>query len=477
MAMCRSIVLLACFMFLYSGNALAQSPPPFAAGTASRIDSLRRTDPVLAVAVAVVRGDSIVWEAGFGGADAHSVFRVASVAKSITAVAAMMLAQEGRLDLDAPISRYLRGPIPQPEGSAPLTSRHLLMMTGGVPHTVRFNWADGPARLGEEGMLRRYGFVAFPPGQRFHYSNMSFGVLQSVISGASGQSYERYMDQVFRRAGMTDTRLEPRGSDLPGYLGSSRLAPGGLEPDGGAGFRSSARDLARLAAALLGRRLLDSASLAAMWNFERQAWYGLGWWRDVGRVTETIVLADGAGAGGSATIMLDTRRRMAAIVLLNRGSDVAPSLAGDLLAAAARDMGDPLPASQPPVPPALFVERPFDATAEWQGDWCGTIMVDSSRVPVVIRIHPGRVPEVALAGGASVAGTNATVAEGLLSTTFPAMLESGEPAGQPHVVRLRVMLHGSSLVGYVMAQSTGPRPLFMLPYAVTLTRAAGACQP
>ena len=98
--------------------------------------------PVAGLAVAVIRGGSLAGFYGHGVADVGSgtpvgpdtVFRIASVTKTITAVAVMQLVERGLVDLDAPASRYLRAfrLIPARPGFGPATLRHLLTHTAGV---------------------------------------------------------------------------------------------------------------------------------------------------------------------------------------------------------------------------------------------------------------------------------------------------------------------------------------------------------
>ena len=446
---------------------------PRLAPMVAKLDSLVAADPQLVISAAVVEGGKVTWEAGFGSfnghrADATAVAPIASVSKSITAVGALLLAQEGRLDLDAPIDRYL-GPARARNAAKGVTTRQLLSMTAGYPHLVRFYWYGGPAALGIDSVLGRYAVPAFPPGERFHYSNLSFEVVAAVIEKASGLSFADYMrTHVFDQAGMGDTRLRPRIGDEnapPGYAGQTALPVGGLEPNGGAGFRSSAHDLASLAAALLGGRILNGESRAALWDFSTRGFYALGWWRDLGRGTEQIAIADGAMAGGSATLAVDPRRGLAAAVVLNRGNGATPPLAGGLLRAL--DPSAP-PSARPNLPAALRTEA-FVGAAALDGTWCGT--VDSDRQSALARlvVH-GTEFTLALDGAPGATGSAPAITDGVLQVQFPATLPFPDVATTPHSVTLFVRQAGDSLAGYAMAASSGARPLFNLPFPVRLSR-------
>ncbi len=108
----------------------------------ARVGEVLNRWPVAGLAVGVIRGGSLAWFHGYGVADVSSgtpvdqdtVFRIASVTKTITAVAVMQLQEQGMVDLDAPASRYLRAfrLIPARAGYRPVTLRHLLTHTSGV---------------------------------------------------------------------------------------------------------------------------------------------------------------------------------------------------------------------------------------------------------------------------------------------------------------------------------------------------------
>lgn len=108
----------------------------------ARVGEILNRWPVAGLAVGVIRGGSLAWFHGHGVADVGSgtpvgsdtVFRIASVTKTITAVAVMQLQERGFVDLDAPASRYLRAfrLIPARPRFRPATLRHLLTHTAGV---------------------------------------------------------------------------------------------------------------------------------------------------------------------------------------------------------------------------------------------------------------------------------------------------------------------------------------------------------
>jgi CubicO group peptidase (beta-lactamase class C family) len=135
------------------------------------------------VAVAVARGGSIIWEEGFGWANresglqaaANTPFSLASITKPFTTTTLMILAAEGKLDLDDPASKYLRqsnvqGPNGNPNEA---TLRRLGAHVGGLPSMFEWCFPNRTQCLPTaEDLLRDYGRLAYPPGSCYEYSNI-----------------------------------------------------------------------------------------------------------------------------------------------------------------------------------------------------------------------------------------------------------------------------------------------------------------
>jgi CubicO group peptidase (beta-lactamase class C family) len=155
-----------------------------------------------------------VWEAAAGLAErergirasAETIYPVASVAKSVTATAVMLLAERGLVRLDEPVHTYVGAGLVRVYRGDPdaVTVRTLLNMTAGMPHLYHHYWGDEPADTLPEGeLVRQYGFGAFEPGRHFHYSNMAYGVLQHLITRTSGKPFPRFVrEDVFAPMGL-----------------------------------------------------------------------------------------------------------------------------------------------------------------------------------------------------------------------------------------------------------------------------------
>jgi CubicO group peptidase (beta-lactamase class C family) len=197
--------------------------------------------------------------------NADTVFRIASMTKSFTAVAILSLRDEGKLSLDDPAERFIPElkSLRYPTADSPrITIRHLLSHSEGFPEDNP--WGDQQLKVTREEMLRMIaGGIPFSnaPGVAYEYSNYGFAMLGEIVSRASGKPYNTYVaEKILQPLGMSATTMEP--SSVP----SERLAHGyrwederwkeePLLRDGAfgsmGGMLTSIRDLSRYVAAHL----------------------------------------------------------------------------------------------------------------------------------------------------------------------------------------------------------------------------------
>lgn len=152
-------------------------------------------------------------------ASSNSAFRVASMTKSITAMAILKLRDEGKLELDDPASLY----VPEmtnidylTEDAPEITIRHLLTHASGFPEDNA--WGDRQLDSSDEELLDIYNegiYFSDIPGTGYEYSNIGFSTLGLIIKEVSGQSYQKYIhENILAPSGMTDTFWEY--SEVPG---------------------------------------------------------------------------------------------------------------------------------------------------------------------------------------------------------------------------------------------------------------------
>jgi CubicO group peptidase (beta-lactamase class C family) len=285
----------------------------------ARVDELLNRRPAIGMAVGVVRHGSLDFFYGHGVADiaaktpitADTVFRVASITKTFTAIAVMQLSEQGRIDLDAPASGYLRSYrlVPAKDSFRPATVRHLLTHTAGIsevlhPYDLLRPLFGETVKLGRPvpslSEYYRSGLrIVAEPGSRFAYTDHGFATLGQIVEDVSGQPLDRYLrEHVFEPLGMADTSLvrttSARSRLATGYtMRSGRAKPVTdyeMVPAAASSAFSTTNDMARYVAALLGGganshgSVLYTATLAAMFEPHYQPdprvpGIGLAFWR------------------------------------------------------------------------------------------------------------------------------------------------------------------------------------------------------
>jgi CubicO group peptidase (beta-lactamase class C family) len=222
-------------------------------GMTDAIHAMMRTSKIPGLSVAVVNRERVLLAAGYGFADraaptpatALTGYLWFSMTKIVTATAALRLADDGHLDLDAPVDTYLdylRAP-----GSTQPTVRQLLNHTAGLGNPLPIRWvhpagaqAPDPEVLLRRVMARRRAY-RFPVGRSARYSNVGYLAAGQIIATAAGMPFEAYVHQrVLRPLGMDRTAFHPPGGQATGYVHAPRIADPLLRrllPDGIAGDR------------------------------------------------------------------------------------------------------------------------------------------------------------------------------------------------------------------------------------------------
>jgi D-alanyl-D-alanine carboxypeptidase len=250
-------------------------------------------------AVLVARGGQVLLEDAWGPADREAGipntsgtrFRIGSMNKMFTAVAALQLVEAGKLALDDPVGKHLPD-YPNKRVAARVTVRHLLTHTGGTGDIFGPEFGENRLQLRTHDdyveLLGSRG-PEFAPGARFEYSNYGFVLLGALIEAVSGQSYYDYVrENVYRPAGMTSTDSLPESVDVPNRaVGYTRPYPGAdSEPNtttlpwrgtaAGGGY-ATVSDLMRFAQALSSETLISNAMLEeATHPHEQDYGYGFG---------------------------------------------------------------------------------------------------------------------------------------------------------------------------------------------------------
>ena len=225
-------LLTAISMFILAGCAATplKKPAPAARGdygpAREYISALIRQEmekqQVTGLSIALVDDQKVVWAEGFGYADKaggiaatpDTIYRAGSISKLFTATAAMQLVDDGLLNIDRPLQRYL------PEfsiksrfsGADPITARSLLTHHSGLPSDMlKGMWSRSPASLAEEVTLLRDEYAANPPGYVFAYSNVGMTLLGQTLEKIVDRDFATYMSiSLFLPLRMTNSSFSPK---------------------------------------------------------------------------------------------------------------------------------------------------------------------------------------------------------------------------------------------------------------------------
>lgn len=333
------------------------SPAPAANGVSydaidAYVEGQMRRLHIPGASLVIVEGDRIVHRRGFGRArpggevpTSGTPFLIGSLTKSITALAVMQLVEAGKVELDAPVPRYLPWfRVADPQASARMTVRHLLNQNSGLPllpsEVAQADFDDSPGVM--ERQVRDLATLKTNPvGAKWEYSNLNYNILGLIVQVVSGESYADYIqNHIFKPLGMSRSYTSRAEAERNGlamghrhWFGLPFPAPHSRVPVGSlpSGYLiSSAEDMAHyLIAHLNGGRygdvqILSEAGIRELHRGVPEATmfgvtsgrYGMGWFdMDLGK-TRTVSHA-GNVVDFSAFMAILPEHKKGVVLLLN----------------------------------------------------------------------------------------------------------------------------------------------------------------
>jgi len=302
-------------------------------------------------AMAIVKGDRVVFSKGFGTANVETgeavrpemLFRLGSTTKMFTATALVELSLEGKIDLDAPIGKYLAW---LPPKLSQITASQLLSHTAGIHDESPMYGSHDDAALGNGIRAWTDGWLFTAPGKIFSYANPGYWMAGYLVEALSGKTYADAMEErVFRACAMARTTLRPttamtwplaQGHDaVGGKIAVARPAADNAASWPAGSIFSNAQDLARFVTAFLnggmldGKRALDPKALALMSSPHAKYpdspdSYGYG--LSIRELRGVDVVEHGGSRMGYGTfIRMAPEQRVGIIVLTNRSGATLPA--------------------------------------------------------------------------------------------------------------------------------------------------------
>ncbi len=319
-----------------------------------------------ALSIALVDDQKVIWARGYGFADAakkkpataDTVYRVGSVSKLFTDLAVMQLVEQGKLDLDAPVTKYLPDFKPINKYDKPITLRMLMSHRSGLlREPPEGNYFD-PSVTALDRTVRSLNRteLVYEPGTRTRYSNAGIAVVGFVIQETQQQRFARHLfNRVLDPLGMTHSAFEPSpelneklaSAVMWGYDGREFPAPTfelGMAPAGS--MYTTVNDLSRFLSALFaggrgsGGPIISAKTLDQMWTPQfvkpgEKTGYGIGF--GIGELEGIKRVGHGGAIYGFATELAALpKKKLGVVVVTSR--DVANGVTRHVANEALRQM-------------------------------------------------------------------------------------------------------------------------------------------
>jgi CubicO group peptidase (beta-lactamase class C family) len=310
-------------------------------------------------AVIVVKDEKVIFRKAYGMAslelgvrmEPEMIFFIGSLTKQFTAVAAVRLAEKGRLALTDSIGKYF----PDFPGSERIQIRHLLAHTSGIKDYIPL--PDFHSRMREDlsnaDVLKivKKESLEFLPGEKFSYSNSNFALVGAIIEKVTGQSYEQFLrESILIPTGLDHTQIIDNAKVIPGLVNGYELIEGEIRRAGmmsysylhaAGGLSANIDDLAKWNNAVFGGQIISRASLAECLSPQKlnngeSSGMGMGWFVDT--LYGKTVVYHGGGIYGfvNHTLFLPEVNLYVAVLrnFINRSTDtrrIAEAVAGIIL--------------------------------------------------------------------------------------------------------------------------------------------------
>lgn len=445
------------------------------------------------VAVAVAKGGKILWEDAFGWADRenrvpatpHTVYSLASISKPITATGLMVLVEERKVDLDAPVNQYLgRGKVSGLAGDASgATIRRVLTHTAGLPLHFQFVYEGGGYSLpSTDESIHRYGILVNTPGEVYQYSNIGFGILDQVIAHTAKWEITDYLRPVSRTAAMGFPDFMRTHVFIPLGMTHSSIGIGsGLERfaavryddldrpipyydfdhDGASQAWSSAHDLVRFGMFHLKDHLKDQKPILSdtiIDLMQRNAvpasvgvTRGLPW--DIADDHGYRRISHGGGMPGvSTTLALYPAEDVVVVVLTSKTNGSTSMIAEELLAAVLPKYDAALRQDRRQ-PKAAAPKLRFEPAAGLVGKWSGTVETWQAKIPLEVEIQEDGHIYVRLGGQLETLLSDVNVEGAHLTGRCSGVIPTPDANRHLHEILLDLRMRGRRLSGQASAHA------------------------
>lgn len=445
--------------------------------------------------VAVSKSGSIIWQQSFGWADKTkkrkatpaTVYPLASLSKTITTTALLVLAEKGLIRFTDSVAKYLgKSKLTYHQGaSTQLTISHLTNMTGGIPHQWEYLYRDEKKQpLSFDNQLKRYGIVVFPPGQVFLYSNFSPAIAEQIIRNVTRKNLTSFLKEtVFAPLNMKDAAVNRTHAVAKGYNNKGQELPESeFYPKGGGGYYASVNDLIHYGMFQLKDKtkaitpVLSDSSIdflhSPVTHTGRNKFYANGWGVMKMPDGKTSLLSNGAidGAASSLLLLPDSDIAIACLTNATVGNDftdqIAFSIADALLPGYLQQLENFVEVNA-----SAFSDQPFQSVDSLTGTWEGKIITYRDSIPVQLVFHKDGKIVMQIQNQLETLLNNPTVNSGLIQGQCYGNLLLPEIEDIPQYLEVVMKPGKNKMYGSISAQSFhSKRPYFLIPAYLDLNK-------
>ena len=446
------------------------------------------------ISLGVLQAGRDLWCESIGMADVEkgrpattrTPYALASLGKSITASAVMVLVDRLLVNLNAPISQYIsEESLTVFEGNLDqVTVRRVLNMTAGIPHGhMIFNSRDYLGQYSVDCLVANRGQVVFPPGEVYLYSNFAYALLEKLVEDISGISFPEFLEtELFEPLDMRDSFVspdKPLEMTAPAALyhpNGAPIKPYFMLPRNSLAIYASLNDLLNFARFQLGtgsfiRRPFYERTLEKMHDLRGEAPGAI---IALGLASTDLpdgrlwLLTNGRAGGMQATLSMLPSEQLAVVCLINATGQASDDLAfriTDLLIPGFLER-----ALQVINRYESWSERPYKPSNELLGAWVGTVQFQDRRVPIELFFAENGSISASLAGSPENSLSAVGYRNGLLSGDLRAVLPMEEAQYAAHKVTLALRVKGAQLSGTATSEINNYRGNFSLAGYVHLTK-------
>lgn len=331
----NKIILLICTLFVFNSYSQDKSPDEL-------FNPITKENLAVGASAAYSVNGETIWQSAIGYADRETKqpfeldtkVRMASIAKSMTALAVMQLVEQKLIDSDVPIQTYI--PDYPKQLKTQITTRHLLSHTSGIggykdgkEAETKINYPNLTAAL----ELFKNRALLFEPGTKYSYTTYGYTVLGVVIEKTSGMTYEAYIQKnIWDKAAMTNTGVVKFGSKIDKASSLYQRNSKGKIRKGkennlsnripAGGFYTTVGDMLKFGNAVINNVFVKEETLSLMrehHSLEKENnGYGFGWFLYSKKPNEGIVFGHSGGQTGcSSQLLIYPKKGVVSITLIN----------------------------------------------------------------------------------------------------------------------------------------------------------------